>query len=83
MFMLINLLLEEWKLEKRKIIYPLKIDRQDDLNPMDEPNPALDGSSGRGKARPDFFTRARWFGTKIVPPRTPHGMSECLGRPLV
>ena len=38
---------------------PLKIDGQDDLNPMNEPNPAPDESSGRGKARPDFFTRAR------------------------
>ena len=79
--MLIVVLLEEWRGEEK--IYPLEIDRQYDLKPTDEPNPTLDESSGRGKARHDFFTRARWFVAKIVPPRTPHVMSECLGRPLV
>ena len=47
-------------------------------NPMEEPH----GSSGRGKARPEISSRARWFGAKIVPPRTPHGIGECSGRPL-
>ena len=44
---------------------------------MDEPNPTHVESSGRGKVRPDFFKPAQRFGTKIVPTRTPHGMSEC------
>ena len=39
-FMLTVVLLEEWRVEKRKIIYPLKINGQDDLDPTDEPNPA-------------------------------------------
>ena len=81
--MLIVVLLEEWSEEERKRIYPLMIDGQDELNLTEEPNRALDGSSGRGKARPELSSRARWFGAKIVPPRTPHGMSECSGRPQV
>ena len=75
--MLIVALLEEWRGEERERIYPLKIDEWDELNP------APYESLGQGKARPDFFTRARWSGTKIVPPKMPHGMSECSGRPLV
>ena len=72
-------------MERRgKDLIPQRLtDEIDDLNPTDEPNPAPDESSGRGKARPDFFKPARWFGAKIVPPRMPHGMGECLGRPLV
>ena len=49
----------------------------------DEPNISHVESLGRGKACPDFFKPTRWFDAKIVPPRMPHGMSECLGRPLV
>jgi hypothetical protein len=59
------------------------IDGQGELNPTKEPNQALDGSSSWGKARPKLRSRARWFGAKIVPPRTPHGISECSGRPQV
>jgi hypothetical protein len=61
----------------------LLIDGQDWNNPTEEPHPALDGSSGRGKARPEISSRARWFGAKIVPPKTPHGIGECSGRPQV
>ena len=60
----------------------LKIDGQDELNPL-EPNGALDGSSGQRKARPKLSSRAPWFVAKIVPPTRPHGMSECSGWPLV
>ena len=82
--MLIIVLLEECSEEERKRIYPLMIDRQNELNPTEEPNRALDGSSGRGKARcPELSSRARWFDTKIVPPRTPHGMSGCLDQPQI
>ena len=55
------------------------IDQQDELNPTEEPYRALDGSSGRGKARLELSFRARWFGAKTVPPMTPHGMSEVFG----
>jgi hypothetical protein len=51
--------------------------------PRNEPNPAHVESSGQGKACLDFFKLARRFGAKIVPPRMPHGMSECLGLTLV
>ena len=44
--MLIVVLLEKWSEEERKIIYPLMIDGQDELNPTKEPNQALDESSG-------------------------------------
>ena len=81
--MLIVVLLEEWSEEERKRIYPLVIDVQDELNPTEEPNQALDGSSGREKAHPELSSWARWFGSKIVPPKTPHEMSECSGRPEV
>jgi hypothetical protein len=81
--MLIVVLLEEWSEEGRKRIRPLVIDRQDELNPIDEPNRALHGSSGQGKARPKLSSRTRWFGAKILPPRTPHVVSECSGRPQV
>ena len=80
--MLIVALLE-WRGEERIRTYSLKLDGQDELNPTDDPNPAPGESSGQGKARPDFFIRAGWFGAKIVPPRTPHEMSKCSGRPLV
>jgi hypothetical protein len=63
--------------DERRRIYLLKIDDRD------EPNPAHVESLGRGETRPEFFKPARWFGAKIVPPRTSHGMSECSGRPLV
>jgi len=59
------------------------IDGQDELNPAEEPNRALDDNSGQGKARRELSSRARWFGVKIVPPRTPHEMSECSDQPLV
>ena len=49
--------------------------------PTNESNPAHVESSIQGKARPNFFKLAQRFGPIIVPPRTPHGMSECLGRP--
>jgi hypothetical protein len=52
--MLIIVLLEECNEEERKIIYPLTIDGQDELNPTKKPNWALDESSGRGKARPEL-----------------------------
>jgi hypothetical protein len=66
-------LLKEWSEEKRKRIYPLMIDGQDELNPLNEPNQALDGSLGREKLvpTPERSSRALWFGAKIVPPRTP------------
>ena len=51
--------------------------------PTDEPNPAHVESLSQGKAHPGFFKPARKFGTKIVSPRTPHGMSECLSPTLV
>jgi hypothetical protein len=70
--MLIVVLLEEWSEKERKIIYPLMIDGLDEFNPMDEEKACLKLSS-----------RARWFGAKIVPPRTPHGLNECSGRPQV
>ena len=81
--MLIVVLLEKWSEEERKKNYPLVIDRQDELNPMEEPIGPQMGSSGQGKARPELSSRARWFGAKIVPPMTPHGISECSGRPRV
>jgi hypothetical protein len=81
--MLIVALLEEWRGEERKRIYPLKVDRQDELNPTDEPNLTLNESAGRRKVCPDFFKPARWLGAKIVLPRTPHVMNECSNRPLV
>ena len=54
-------------------------DGRDVPYPMDELDPAHVEDSGRGKARPDIFKPARWFGAKIVPPRMPHGMSGCSG----
>jgi hypothetical protein len=51
--MLIVVFLKKWHEEERKRIYPLVIDGQDELNPTEQPNRALDGSSGQGKARPD------------------------------
>jgi len=62
--------------DKRRRIYLLKIDDRDE-------RPAHVESLGRGEILPEFFKPARWFGAKIVPPRTSHGMSECSGRPLV
>ena len=56
--MLIVVLLEEWSEEERKRIYPIMIDGQDGLNSTKEPNHALDGSSGRGKAHPELSSRA-------------------------
>ena len=41
------------------------MDGQDDLNPTDEPNPALDESLGQGKARPNFFTTADGLAPKL------------------
>ena len=69
--MLIIVLLKEFSEEEKKKIYPLMIDGQDELNLIKEPNWALDGSSGRRKARPELSCRARWFGAKIVSPRMP------------
>jgi hypothetical protein len=40
-------------------------------------------SWGQGKTHPDFSKLAQMFGAKPVPPRTPHGMNECLGPTLV
>jgi hypothetical protein len=66
--MLIVELLEEWRGEERKKwIYTFKIDGRDELNPMNEPNLTPNESSGRGKAHPDFFKPAQWFGAKIMP----------------
>ena len=48
--MLIIVLLEELSEEERKRIYPLVIDGQDELNPMEEPNQALDGEFGTRKS---------------------------------
>jgi hypothetical protein len=56
--MLIVVLLKEWSEEEMKRIPPLVIDGQDELNPTEEPNQALDGSLGRGKARPVLSFRA-------------------------
>jgi hypothetical protein len=54
--MLIVVLLEEWGEEERKKNYPLVIDGQEELNPMEKPNPmeesnrALDGEFGPRKS---------------------------------
>ena len=68
--MVIIALLERSGEERR--IYLFKIDGRD------EPNLTQIESLSQGKTRPDFLKSARWFGAKIVPPRMPHGMSECL-----
>ena len=71
-------------LERRKRrIYLPKIYNTYKPNPTAEPNPAHVESSGRGKAHLDFLKPTRWFGVKIVPPRMPHGMSECLAGPSI
>jgi hypothetical protein len=44
--MLIVVLLEEWSEVERKRIYPLMIGGQDELNPTEEPNRALNGEFG-------------------------------------
>ena len=46
--MLIIVLLE-WTWEERKRIYSLKIDGQDELNPTEEPNWALEWVQAEGK----------------------------------
>ena len=69
--------------EERRGDYLPKIDGRDVLNPTDEPNMAHVESSGWGKTRPDFFKPAQWFGTTIVPSKTPHDMTECSGWPLI
>ncbi len=51
------------------------IDGGDLYNPIEEPNPALDGSSGHPKPRPDCSLRARRFGTIIMPPKVTRRMS--------
>ena len=55
------------------------MDGRDVHYPTDEPNLAHVESSGQGKARPGIFKVAQRFDVKIMSPRTPHGMSECLG----
>ena len=72
--MVIVVLLEEWSEEERKRIHPLMIDGQDELNSTEEPNRALDGSLGRGTARPELSSKVQWFSAKIVPPKTSHGI---------
>ena len=49
---------------------------------MDEPNPTPNESLGEEKVGPNLLKPARWFGAKIMPPRMPHGMSECWDQPL-
>ena len=44
--------------EERKRIYPLVTDGQDELNPTEELNRTLDGSSGQGKTHPKLSFRA-------------------------
>ena len=66
-----------------KRINILWTDGRDVHYPTDEPSPAHVERWGRGKVRPDFFKPAWWFGAKIVPPKTSHGMGECSDQPLV
>ena len=58
-------------------------DNRDVHYPTNEPNPTHVENSSRGKAHPNFFKLAHMFGAQIVPLRTPHGMSECLGPTIV
>ena len=66
-----------------KRINLLWIDDKDVHYPMDELNPARVESLDRRQALLDFFKLAQRFGVKIVSPRTPYGMNECLGPTLV
>ena len=47
------------------------------IQQMNPPRPMLRGS-GRGRTLVDLFKLARRLGAKIMPPRMPHRMSECL-----
>ena len=62
-------------------IYPLKTDSRDVHYPTDEPNPTHVKGLGREKAHLDFVKPALKIGAKIVPPRMPREMSECLDLP--
>ena len=59
-----------------KRIKLLCTDGRDVHYPMDEPNVAHVKNYGPEKAHPDFIKPARRLGTKIVPPKMPHEMSD-------
>ena len=58
-------------------------DGRDVHYPTEEPNPAHVESLGRGKTHPNFLDPSLRFGAQIVPPRTPHGISDYSGPTLV
>ena len=60
-----------------KIINLLWTDGRDVHHPTNEPNPTHVESLGQGKTRLNLIKLHQRFGTKIVPPKMPHGMSKC------
>ena len=58
-------------------------DARDVHYPIDDPNPTHVQNLGQRKTHLDFFKLVRRFGTKNVPPRRPHEISECSGPTLV
>jgi hypothetical protein len=48
-----------------------------------EPNLTRVEGFGQIKTRPTFYKPAQRFDIEIVPPKMPHGMSECLDPTLV
>ena len=72
-----------WGESVTKRINLLWTDNKDVHYPMNEPDPVHVENLGREKARPDFFKPYRRFEAKIVPPRTPHRMSEYSDETLI
>ena len=72
-----------WGESITKRINTLWTDNKDVHYPMNEPDPVHVENLGREKARPDFFKPYRRFEAKIVPPRTPHKMSEYFDETLI
>jgi len=66
-----------------KRINLLWTDSRDVYYSMSKPNLALIKSSRWGKTRPGFCKPAWKVCTKLMLPGTSHGMSECLGWPLI
>ena len=52
-------------------------------NPIEEPNPALDGSSGHQKPCPDSSFGAGWFGAKTMSCKATRRMSCSFGWPQI